>query len=71
MKLPVGDVLSEEDATLDDGLMPTDCTVLEVDAMPEVGTIAEDGFRTKLAEVLVKNPVDGAVPIICVPLFRP
>ena len=59
MKLAAEDELSEGDAALDDGTMPED------------GAIAEEGFKTKLAEVFVKNPVDGAVPEIWVPLFRP
>ena len=66
MKLSAEDVLPEGDATLDDGTMPPECAVLEKEAIPE-----DEGFRTKLAEVFVKNPVDGAVPVTCVPLFRP
>ena len=67
----MADVLPDGDATLDDGTMPTEGAALEVDAMLEDGAINEEGFRTKLAEVFVKNPVDGAVPVLCVPLLRP
>ena len=43
--------------------MPENCAVLEVYAMPEDGTTAEEGFGLKLANVFVKKPVDAPVPI--------
>ena len=37
--------------------------VLEVEATPEDGRMAEEGLRLKLDESFVRNPVDAPVPV--------
>lgn len=63
--------MPEVDATLGDGAMLEDGGVLEMAAAPEEGTIIGEGLRVKLAEGFVRKPVDAAVPVGWVPLFKP
>ena len=57
--MPAGDTMPEE------GVVPEEV------ATPEDGAMIGGGLREKLAEGFVRKPVDPAVPLAWVPLFRP